>query len=57
MIDQLLHSSPRQIPVSEVQLKNMLNDFEIISFDVFDTLLIRNCNNPTDIFSWMEKKI
>ena len=56
MIDQLLHSSPRQIPVSEVQLKNMLNDFEIISFDVFDTLLIRNCNNPTDIFSWMEKK-
>jgi HAD superfamily hydrolase (TIGR01549 family) len=30
--------------------------FDIISFDVFDTLISRKVNNPADIFSLVEKK-
>lgn len=29
---------------------------KIVSFDVFDTLLIRVCTNPTDIFNYIEEK-
>lgn len=29
---------------------------KIVSFDVFDTLLLRMCTNPTDIFSYIENE-
>ena len=29
---------------------------KFISFDIFDTLLIRNCNNCIDVFKYIEKK-
>lgn len=31
-----------------------INKNKIVSFDVFDTLLIRGCTNPTDIFYYIE---
>jgi len=40
--------------VSEEELFRYLINFEIISFDVFDTLLIRTCNEPSMVFHAME---
>ncbi len=37
-------------------LKLEIDKVEIVSFDVFDTLLLRNYVNPTDLFLHVEKK-
>ena len=29
---------------------NLIKDYKVISFDVFDTLIIRDVKKPTDIF-------
>lgn len=39
------------------QLKQLVDKHEYISFDIFDTLLLRNIYHPTDIFKIMDKKI
>jgi predicted HAD superfamily hydrolase len=39
------------------ELEARIDGFDIISFDVFDTLISRKVSNPTDIFSVVEKKI
>lgn len=31
--------------------------YDVISFDVFDTLLLRTFRQPTDVFAWMEKRM
>lgn len=36
--------------------KKMIDSKKIISFDVFDTLIKRNCLHPTDIFKIIEKR-
>ena len=33
-----------------------IENCDIVSFDIFDTLLKRNIENPTDVFRYMEKK-
>ena len=33
-----------------------IENYDIVSFDIFDTLLKRNINKPTDIFAYVEKK-
>ncbi len=38
-------------------LKRKIKKFEIISFDIFDTLVKRNCSKPTDIFKIVEKRV
>lgn len=40
-------------------LKKQINKYEIISFDIFDTLIVRAYNKPTDLFKHIElsKKI
>jgi HAD superfamily hydrolase (TIGR01549 family) len=35
-------------------IKDMKNSFDIISFDVFDTLISRKVRKPTDVFSFVE---
>lgn len=42
--------------VSKFILKSLINGHELISFDIFDTLIKRNCNKPTDIFDICEIK-
>ena len=39
------------------QLKKAIQQAEIISFDVFDTLIVRLTNTPEDVFSLLERKI
>ena len=37
------------------ELKRLIDENEVISFDIFDTLLLRNVNQPSDIFRIVEK--
>ena len=33
-----------------------LEKYDVVSFDIFDTLLKRNVQNPTDVFRYIEQK-
>lgn len=35
---------------------NQMEKYDIVSFDIFDTLLKRNVKKPTDVFKYIEKK-
>ena len=37
------------------ELKQLIDENEVISFDIFDTLLLRNVHQPSDIFRIVEK--
>lgn len=39
------------------EIKKIIDNKEVVSFDIFDTLLFRNIYKPTDIFKIMEKEI
>ena len=39
------------------QLENLIKEYEVISFDVFDTLLMRKCCLPTDVFRFTEARL
>ena len=34
-----------------------LSRYDIVSFDIFDTLLLRSCKSPSDVFGIVEKKL
>ena len=36
---------------------NLIDNNEIISFDIFDTLVLRNISRPTDVFRTMDKEL
>ncbi len=38
------------------ELEQLLENYDYISFDIFDTLIKRNIKNPTDIFDIIERK-
>ncbi len=42
--------------MSEGTIRGMIQDAEVISFDIFDTLLMRKVVNPVDIFKLVEIK-
>lgn len=44
-------------PAEFESIISKINDYDIISFDIFDTLLKRCVHNPTDVFLYMEKKL
>lgn len=37
-------------------LKKQINEYDVVSFDIFDTLLVRDVYSPKDIFCILEKK-
>ena len=39
-----------------IKLKNKIEKYEYISFDIFDTLIKRNIDNPTKVAMMLEKK-
>lgn len=39
------------------QLKKLIDNCKYISFDLFDTLIKRDCCRPTELFSFVEKKV
>lgn len=38
------------------QMTKICMDYDVISFDIFDTLIFRNCSKPTDVFEYVELK-
>ena len=49
--------SPLQtLGVNAEKLEVLLKKFDILSLDVFDTILARRTNIPTDVFFWMERR-
>lgn len=49
-----LNKSNTKVRMNIDDLVNILKDYEIISFDVFDTLILRPFLKPTDLFQLME---
>ena len=43
--------------INEKVIINKCEKFEYVSFDLFDTLLKRNCSKPTKIFEFLEKEV
>ena len=43
-------------PADIEKIKSKVENYEIVSFDIFDTLLKRNVKKPTDVFKYVEKK-
>lgn len=41
----------------DIKLKKLIDQSEVVSFDIFDTLIIRNCDLPSDIFKFVEEKL
>lgn len=41
---------------SNTELKKMISKYDFISFDIFDTLISRNIEKPTDVFIFIEKE-
>lgn len=39
------------------QLKKLIDGYNYISFDLFDTLIKRDCYKPTELFAFVEQKI
>lgn len=59
----LLHSrqDPLQLPeeyqrITEENLKRAIDSCEVVSFDIFDTLLVRSTLYPTDVFEEVAEK-
>lgn len=46
---------PTRLPAEE--MINTLKTYDVISFDIFDTLILRNCRNPVDVFDIVALKI
>jgi len=44
-------------PIDADALFESIRDFDLISFDIFDTLVKRNVEEPTDIFNIIEKTV
>lgn len=42
--------------LSASSVKELVTDYQVISFDVFDTLLCRRVFRPADVFTYMESK-
>ena len=43
--------------IKKQELINKIQDYEIISFDVFDTLIMRKTMFPVDVFDIISQKI
>lgn len=42
--------------VSATKLLDILLNYDVISFDIFDTLILRNCTNPYDVYKFLAAK-
>lgn len=44
------------LPISMGEMARVISSVDVVSFDVFDTILARKCLNPSDVFSYIENK-
>lgn len=57
IIKKCLGKKEKKEGISKQQLINKLLKFDVVSFDIFDTLISRAIFNPDDIFKIMEEKL
>ena len=43
-------------PINSEKLISVVKNYDVISFDIFDTLLKRNVRRPSDVFVYVERK-
>lgn len=53
-LDQRSEHHFRSVGISEASLRDYLQRFDVLSLDVFDTILFRRCLKPTDVFGYIE---
>ena len=46
----------KQHSIDIEKIIHKIDDYDVVSFDIFDTLLKRNIQKPTDVFKYMEVK-
>lgn len=56
-LKQYVNKNSKYNKIDIDNIKNTLNQYDIVSFDIFDTLVKRNLNKPTDLLIFMEKLI
>ena len=56
MIQRIIEKADVKHSVNADKILKEIKNYDIVSFDIFDTLLKRNVKEPTDVFSYMEKK-
>ena len=56
MIQRIIEKADVKHSVNADKILKEVKNYDIVSFDIFDTLLKRNVKEPTDVFSYMEKK-
>ena len=58
MLKKLVKSLTYQFCSKKIDyLYKLVDSYDYISFDIFDTLIKRNVNHPTDIFEIIGKKV
>lgn len=50
------YNSFRTLGLTMDSLKSILSEIDVLSLDVFDTILYRRCLEPTDVFGYLENK-
>ena len=56
MLQQVKDKLNTASSIDVASIINQIEKYDIISFDIFDTLLKRNVKNPTDVFEYIENK-
>lgn len=56
MLQQVKDKLNTASSIDVASIINQIEKYDIVSFDIFDTLLKRNVKNPTDVFEYIENK-
>lgn len=55
--DEIYACYPMRKQLDQRGFEDLLQEYDVISFDVFDTLLFRRVDKPADVFSLVEKEV
>lgn len=56
IVNKIKHTLNTGKPIDSQKFFLSFQDYKVVSFDVFDTLLKRNVSKPTDVFGYIEQK-
>lgn len=56
IVNKIKHTLNTGKPIDSQKFFLSFQDYKVVSFDIFDTLLKRNVSKPTDVFGYIEQK-
>ena len=56
IVNKIKHTLNTGKPIDSQKFILSFQDYKVVSFDIFDTLLKRNVAKPTDVFAYIEQK-